>query len=560
MPRTVGGYLVAVISVLTAADLVFAGLPVSPEFYRVLVIVLVALIPVIITLSWFYDITSHGIVRTSSREEHSRQEAANLRNGSRHPDDRAANTSIGSTVERGAIASVAILPFVNASKDEEGEYLSDGITETIINKLAKLSDVRVIPRATAFRYKGSPLAPLEICNELAVQAMVSGSINHFGERLVVQAELVDHENESQIWGERYKALWENLLDVQEEIATKISISLKPELSRDERDQLKHRETENLGAYKDYLQGRFFWNKRTQEGVEQSIGFFRSALEKDPLYAVAYSGMADAYNILGYYSARSPNETYPLAKDADRKALEIDPDLSEAHASLGYATLFFDRDWEGAKEHFTRAIELNPNYGTAHQWYAWYLLAMDRFDEALASLQEAIKLDPLSLIINDHLAYGYILTGQMAEARKQIDRTRALDPNYPLTLWRLGDWHLRKGDLQLASEAYSEADTLHDGHFTLGYLGLTYGLMGREDDAKEILKRMDGYQAERYVSPLDRAFVHAGLNEVDAAFKFIDESMNIRVSDMVRFKLLPWPDCIKSDPRYAASISALNLPA
>lgn len=560
MPQTVGAYLVAIITILTAADLVFPGLEVSEEMYRLLVLVLIALIPLVVALSWFYDITRHGIIPSVSREEYLKQAASQKRVAKRHSAPVDEEISLQPAPERNGIESVAILPFTNSSNDTDGEYLSDGITETIINKLAQLADVRVIPRATAFRYKHSDLLPVEICQELNVHTSVSGSISHVNDRLVVQAELVDSENESQIWGERYNAQWENLFDVQEEIATKISSSIKPELSREERRLLKHRETASLEAYKEYLQGRFLWNKRTPNGVIESIRYFRTALEKDPLYAVAYSGLADAYNILGYYSILSPAETYPLAKEADLKALEIEPDLSEAHASLGYANLFFDRDWEKAKDHFQRAIELNPGYGTAYQWYAWYLLVMGRFDEALASLETAIKLDPLSQIINDHLAYGYMLTGRFNKARKQIERTRALDPNYPLALWRLGDWQLGQGHLEKAADAYSQVELVREGRYTLGYLGLTYGLLGREDDAKEILRRMDEYEEERYVSPLDRAFVHSGLGNNDEAFSYIDIALEIRVSDMVRFKLLPWPEAIKSDPRFAVIIEKLGLPA
>lgn len=561
MLNTVAGYLVVLITVLSVADLVLPGLPVPDGLYRIIVIVLVAFIPVVVALSWFFDITSAGIVRTISRKEFNKKVAASKRSGAFYSDHRitdpASKTKVDSDVHR--IRSVAILPFTSSSTDADGEYLSDGLTETIINKLARLSDVRVIPRATAFRYKGSILATQDICRELRVESSVTGSINHYGDQLVVQAELVDAEQDSQIWGERYNAKWQNLFDVQEEIATKISKSLKPELSKGERDALKHRETVSLAAYKDYLQGRFLWNKRTPEDVFNSISFFRSALEKDPSYAVAYSGMADAYNILGYYSILSPSETYPLAKNADLKALEINPELSEAEASLGYATLFYDRDWEGANQHFKRSIELNPGYAPAHQWYAWYLLVMERFDEALVSFQEAMLLDPLALIINDHLSYGYMLTGQMEEARKQIERTRMLDPNYPLALWRLGEWHLLEGNLQQAVEAYSKAEVLRDGRYTLGYLGLCYAMMGRENDARHTLTRMDEYETERFISPLDKALVYAGLGENDNAFSFIDQARKIRVSDMVRFKLLPWPDNIKSDSRFAETVKALNLP-
>jgi TolB-like protein/Tfp pilus assembly protein PilF len=553
MHKTVAGYLVLVISILTGADLLFPALIASDELYSTLVWILVGLLPLVILLSWFFNFTRDGIKRAGSGD--TILDANRVVTGM---------VPAGATVEvevptEDKVQSVAVLPFVNSCEDTEGDYLSDGITETIINKLTRLSDVRVVPRASAFRYKGSDLPPSEICRELKVRTTVTGSISHVGNRLIVQAELVDAANEAQLWGERYNGEWANIFDVQEEIATQISAALKPALSREEQKRLEKRETLNVDAYQEYLRGRFLWNKRTPSDVIRSIDHFQAALEQDPLYALAYSGLADAYNILGYYSIKAPKESYPLAKDADRKALEIDAGLAEAYASLGYATLFYDRDWEAARENFERAIELGPNYGTAHQWYAWYLLVMERFDDALVSFQKAASLDPLSQIINDHLAYGYLLVGDLGAARDQIERTRALAPRYPLALWRLGDWHLAQKQYEPAVRAYAEAESLSEGIYMMGYLGMSYGLLGERDEALKVLRRLDERAAERYVSPLDRALIHAGLGQVDEAYAHIDAAREIRVSDMARFKLLPWPDCIREDARFQATARALNLP-
>lgn len=553
MHKTVAGYFVLVISILTGADLLFPGVGASDEHYSMLVWGLIALLPVVVVLSWFFNFTREGIKRAGSGD--TVLDAFQVTTGLI-----SAGTAVDVDVPlRDQSQSVAVLPFANTCEGSEGDYLSDGITETIINKLTRLADVRVVPRASAFRYKGSDLPPSEICKELKVQTTVTGSISHVGSRLVVQAELVDAVNEAQLWGERYNGEWENIFDVQEEIATQISSALKPALSNEEQRRLEKRETTDVDAYQEYLRGRFLWNKRTPADLLLSIDHFQAALEIDPRYALAYSGLADAYNILGYYSIKAPKETYPLAKDADNEALEIDPGLAEAYASLGYATLFFDRDWEIARGNFERAIELGPNYGTAHQWYAWYLLVMERFDDALASFQKAVSLDPLSQIINDHLAYGYLLVKDMTSAREQIERTRALSPKYPLALWRLGDWHLAQQQYEPAVQAYAEAEALSDGLYMQGYLGMSQALLGQPDEARKILQRLDDRAQTRYVSPLDRALIHAGLSEVDEAFAYIDEAKEIRVSDMARFKLLPWPDCLRDDPRFEATIRALGLP-
>lgn len=555
MPQTVAAYIGVATLILTAADLFLPVLPLPEELYSVLVWTLAGLIPVVILLSWFFNITRDGIRRSAS---------GHMLLDAKKVSTPWSSVPLAETIElvddvAAGQQSVAVLPFINSSDDPEAEYLSDGITETIINKLTRLKDVRVVPRSSSFRYKGSNISPAEICKELKVQTTVTGSVTHVGNRLVVQAELVDSAKEAQLWGDRYTGDWENLFDVQEEIATAISTALKPALSKDEQKRLQKRDTGDIDAYQEYLRGRYLWNKRTPTDVLRSIEHFQKALERDPEYALAYSGLADAYNILGYYSIKAPKESYPLAKDSDNRALDIDPDLAEAHASLGYATLFYDRDWNQARDHFQRAITLGPNYGTAHQWYAWYLLVMERFDDALASFQKAASLDPLSQIINDHLAYGYMLVGDLPAARDQIERTRALAPTYPLALWRLGDWHLMQQEYLEATQAYAEAETLSEGYYMQGYLGMSYALAGRPEDAWNILKKLDEKDGKRYVSPLDRALIHAGLGDVDTAYGFIDKARDIRVSDMARFKLLPWPDPVRDDRRFRTTARSMGLP-
>ena len=547
----VGWLLIEVASVLIPT---FQG----PEWVmRAFSFAIIAGFPLAVALAWAFDITTDGI-KVASDEQTSESITKGAIDLAGMPEQIALATYETDSTENGGISSVAVLPFANQSGDTEGEYLSDGISESIINILSRISKLRVIPRASAFRHKSSSLETKQICQELGVQTAVTGSVKHYDDQLVVQAELVDVHRGAQIWGEHYVEPWENLFNVQEEIATAISRALKPELTGAEQEHIQRRDTEHIQAYQDYIRGRFHWNKRTVEGLDAAAKYFGSAINQDPRYAAAFSGLADTYNIMGYYSVRSPDETYPLAKVANQNALKIEPDLADAYASLGYATLFYDRDWNAARNNFAKAINLNPKYGTAHQWYAWYYVVQERFDEALSSFQEAISLDPLSLIINDHLAYGYMLVGKMDEARQQIDGTRALNPTYPLALWRLGDWHLLNGDYTQAATAYAEAESLANGHYTLGYLGLALGEMGKVDEARQVLARLDRYQSQRYVSPLDRAFVHAGLGEMDAAFGFIQQALDIRVSDMVRFKLLPWPDRIKSDPRFSETIIALNL--
>ena len=331
---------------------------------------------------------------------------------------------------------------------------------------------------------------------------------------------------------------EDVFDVQEEMATEIYRALSQTLSKEDERRLRSRDTDHAEAYQEYLKGRYHWNKRTAEGFRAATRHFREAIGKDPGYALAYAGLADTYNVLGYYSIQAPSESYPPAQVAAEKALEIDPSLAEAHASLGYATLFYDRDWEAAAEHFRTAIRHNPGYATAHQWYAWYFIVREQFDETVARLEEAQRLDPLSLVINDHLAYGYLLAGRTEEARGQIRKTQGLSPDYPLALWRLGNYRVAQGEPEKAVEAYERAVELTDGQLCLGYLGMAKAGMGDVEGAHAILTRLAEESANRYISPLDRALVYAGLGDLDATFRWLDMAEEERVSDMVRLKVLP----------------------
>jgi len=343
------------------------------------------------------------------------------------------------------------------------------------------------------------------------------------------------------------------------MATEIYKALSQTLSQEDEATLRYRETEHAEAYQDYLKGRYHWNRRTADGFREATKHFRDAIGKDPSYALAYAGLADTYNVLGYYSAQAPKDSYPPAKVAAEKALEIDPTLAEAHASLGYATLFYDRDWEAAAQHFRDAIHHNPKYASAHQWYAWYFMVVEDFAQCVESLEEAQRLDTLSLVINDHLAYGYLLAGRMAEARGQIRKTQGLSPDYPLALWRLGDYRVAQREPERAVDAYRQAADVTDGRLCLGYLGMAMAEMGDLAGAEATLERMDMNSSVRYISPLDRALIFAGMGQWDLAFRWLDKAIDARVSDVVRMKLLPWPGLMRSDPRFAEMVERLNLP-
>lgn len=455
------------------------------------------------------------------------------------------------------IDSLAVLPFSSPSEDPDSEYLSDGITESIMNKLAGVSGLRVVPRSVVFRYKGTAMDPSAVAHEVNARAVVSGRILHRGDTLIIKAELVDAVTESQLWGEQYNRTMSDIFVVQEEMAGEITRSLQLKLSGDEHRGLAKRFTESTEAYQAYLRGRHHWNKRTVAGLEQALAHFQRAIDLDPTYALAYTGLADTYNILGYYNDLRPHDAYPKGRAAVLRALEIDPSLAEAHASMGYVQVFYDYDWPGAARSFRRALDLNPKYATTHQWYAWYLFAVDRFDDALSALLQAQQLDPLSLIINDHLGYALLLAGKPEEALAHLEKTRGLDPSFPWTYWRLGNVLFAMGRFDEAIAAFRSVVQMTNGGVGLGYVGHAYAAAGRNDEAQEVVARLVELSRTRYVSPLEFALVYAGLGRTEDAIASLQRAYDDRVSDFARVKLLPWPDAVRKHPGFAALLAKLG---
>ncbi len=466
----------------------------------------------------------------------------------------------GGTRVTQVIQSVAVLPFENQGGDPDNEYLSEGITESIINKMAILPGLRVVPRSTVFRYRDRVGDIKGVGTELKVQAVVTGRVRHHGGTLIVKTELIDVEQEAQLWGQQYVRPMADVFALQEEMAAEISQSLRLKVSGEDLERLRERSTEDPEAYRAYLKGRYHWNKRTALGVRRATEFFQQAIDLDPEYGMAYSGLADCYTATGYYNVRPPREVYPRAKAAAQRALEIGESLAEAHASLGFINLFYERDFVRAGAELKRAVELNPGYATAHQWFAWVCFVEERFDEGLESMRYAHELDPLSLIINDHLAYALLLAGQREAALEQALRASELDPNFPAAYWRVGGAYFALGRYEEAVAAYGKAVQLTDGRMCSGYLGHALCTVGRPDQARQILDRLRVAAGDAYVSPLDLALVHAGLGEWDAAFQALGRAYEDRVSDLSRFKLLPWPDHMREDPRFALLVQKLGLPA
>jgi TolB-like protein/Tfp pilus assembly protein PilF len=325
------------------------------------------------------------------------------------------------------IDSIAVLPFANVSKDPKTEYLSDGITESLINSLSQLPNLSVMSRNTVFRYKGQPTDPQRLGQDLGVRAILTGRLIQTGDELMISVSLEDVRQSRQIWGEQYNRKLSNLVSVQQEIASDIYSRLRPKLSGEERKLLK-RPTENVEAYQLYLQGLFYWNKWTEADLKKAADFFTQAVQKDPRYALSYAGLADTYSLLGDYYL-PPSEAWPKAKAAAMQALEIDDTLAEAHTSLALVKEHFEWDWTGADTEFRRAIELNPNSATAHHWYGDYLANMGRPEDGLRETRRAQELDPLSLIINSTLGWQLYLARRNDQAIEQLRKVLDIDAKF-----------------------------------------------------------------------------------------------------------------------------------
>jgi serine/threonine-protein kinase len=456
------------------------------------------------------------------------------------------------------IKSIAVMPFVNEGGKAELEYLSDGMTDTLISSLSQLPNLSVKARSSVFRYKGKETAPQTIGKELNVQAILNGRIAQRGEQLTLLVELVDAQSENVIWSEQYNRQQSDIVSLQSEIARNVSTKLRNKLSGTEEEKVAKTYTANPEAYELYLKGLFYWNKRTPESLKAAVDYFNQAIAKDAHYSQAHAGLALTYVLLPEYSISPPHEAHPKAKAAARKALEIDESLAEAHTALAYSLSSYDWKFAEADKEFQRAIQLNPNYATAHQWHAESLVATQRFDEAIAEAKRAVELDPLSLVINHALGFCYLYARQYDQAIQQYRKTIELDQNWYIAHWFLGYAYAMKGLLPMAVAEYEKARELNDDPYVLGVLGHGYAASGRRDQATKVLADMTEVAKQRYVPAYCFAQVYAGLGDKDPAFQWLEKSYQDRSYDITYLKVDPAMDSLRSDPRFHDLLKRVGL--
>ncbi len=456
--------------------------------------------------------------------------------------------------------SIAVLPFTNMSPEPENEYFSDGLTEEIIAHLAKIRALKVISRTSVMRYKQTAKSLKQIATELGVRHILEGSVRKQGNHLRITAQLVDALEDAHLWAETYRGTVEDVFDIQEKVAGEIAEALKLKLSPQEQRNLEKRQTENTEAYQLYLKGRYYWNKRTEEGLKKGIEFFEQAIEKDPTYALAYTGLADSYNVLTAFGLVAPADAIPRIRAAASRALEIDEALAEAHISRAWWAACFDREWETSEREFKLGIELNPNYATGHHWYSLFLTCMGRFDEAVTVIKRALKLDPFSLIINTNVGWWVnYFDRRYDQAIDQLQRTLDLDANFIMAHYGLALAYNESGKYSEAILECEKAQRLSGGWLEMtAALGYSQALAGNRKEAEKILGELKEVLPPRYVSSYSIALIYFVLGKREQALDWLEKGYEEKAFFMIWLKVDPRWDSLRSEPRFVSLLQKMGF--
>lgn len=449
-----------------------------------------------------------------------------------------------------AIQSIAVLPFVDESADPDAEYINDKIAESLINSLSKLPQLRVVPRSVVASYKGKAMDPRKVGEELNVRAVVTGRMRRHGDIISIQADLIDLQNVAQLWGQHYDHKVSDVLLVQDDIARDIFENLRLKLNVEEKKQ--------LDSYRMYLKGRNAWNKRTSDALQEAIQFFNQAIEIDANNSAAYAGLADCYNMLVVYGRLQPKDGFPKAKEAAAKALEIDESSAEAHSSMAFIKFRWDWNRAETEREFQTAIKLKPAYASAHQWYSSYLVAVERFDEAIAEAKRTEELEPLSFVASSHLGWIYYLSGKNDEAIEQCRKILELDPSsFPARRY-LGLAYEAKGMYPEAIAEFQKGVKLSGSPLMLALLGHAYAVAGKKAEAQQVLNDLQQLQEQRYVSPYTVAAIYAGLDDREQAFAWLEKAVETRDIWLMNLKVDPVFAKLRNERRFTDILARIRL--
>ena len=457
--------------------------------------------------------------------------------------------------------SVAVVPFLNSGADSTTQYLSDGIAEQIVNDLSQLSTLRVMAWPTVSRYRQPQIDIRAVGRDLGVKTILTGRLVREGDRIVLQTELVDVGAGSQLWGQRYERNMSEIAELQQQLSRDIATNLRVRLAGGEENRMRHRYSASPAAYELYLKGRFFWGKRTKEGLEQGIDYFQQAIVADPSYALAYAGLADCYNLLDDWGGTAPRDSFPKARAAADKAIALDPSLAEAHVSLAMVRESYDWDWVGAEQEFKHAIELNPNYPTAHQWYGLMLATLGRFPEAEAEVKRAQQLDPLSPIINMAVAEVYTWERRYDQSIEQYKKVIALDPSFAGAYGNVSEVYKRKHLYTEAASAIQQKWNLNGDPAFARLLDRAYSSSGYSAVIREELDRVLQERARgQYADPIGIAGYYAELGEEPDAFLWLQKGYEEHSSGMQFLGVALDFDSLRSSTQFQYWLNVVGLPS
>ncbi len=513
--------------------------------------------PVVLLVGWFYDLTAAGFIRTEpvmSSSDPIRNETSD------EPAPMAAGARIGQLPSKAPDRkSIAVLPFVDMSPDGDQEYFGDGIAEEIINTLTRIDDLHVVARTSSFAFKGRNDEARVIGARLNVGSLLEGSVRRAGDHVRITAQLIDVAQGYHLWSETYDREMEDVFAIQDDVARAIVETLKAKLGSEAGTPIVKPGTDDMEAYNLYLRGRYHWNRRTGSELERGIELFKQAISIDDRYALAWAGLADSYSILGWYRHLSSLEAYTKTAAAASAAVVVDDSLAEPYTSLAYARFLYGWDWSGAEDGFRAAIERNPRYAVARHFYAEYLMAMSRMDEALDQMEQARELDPLSPTIGFGVGWAQYFMGNYDAAIEEYEKTLEHEPGFVLAPWFLGPALVQAGEYDRAIEVCeSWIPKVRRKQGLRALLAYAHAVAGRRDEALGIVRELEGAVDGDSVAPDHLALVYIGLGDDDRAFDWLDEALNQRVWYLVYLNADPVFEPLRSDPRFDRLVAEVGL--
>jgi len=561
-------YAVVAWLLMQAASQIFPFFEIPNWAVRLVVLLLIMGFPVALILAWAFEVTPEGLKRTEVADELPRKSEQN-------------RAWIYVVIIAGAVAmglfffgrytsskqgaemsekSIAVLPFENRSEDKANAYFAEGVQDEILTRLSKIADLKVTSRTSTEHYKSAPKNLAEIAKQLGVAHILEGSVQKSGDAVRVNVQLIKAANDSQVWAETFDRKLTDIFSVESDVAKAIADQLRAHITRQEEQVIAAKPTKNIEAYDAYLRGRYFWNKRTSDGIKHAIEHFQQSIERDPDFALGHAGLADSYIALTFYNFAAPHETMPKAKESAIKALALDDTLAEAHASLAHILMNYDWNWSAAEKEFKRSIELTPDYATGHQWYAiHYLTATGRFEEAVQEMKKALELEPASLVMNTFMGATLYYAGRYDEAIDQCRRTIEMDPNFAVAHWHLGLAYEQKQALDAATEEFKKAISLSGGSPLMkAALVRAYAKSQKKHEANEMLNELNELSKQQYVSAYEVATIYVALGNNEQAFQLLEEGYAEHSFHLVYLNVSPQFKPVRSDRRFQDLVQRIGL--